>query len=93
VFKVLFYSFPDSDSWAACFCWCMLEIYVLAECLLSVFCMWFGFLLLQCDFSTYPYGSTNLLGEWLSPRVSLDILEGGVVVGAVSLAALLLSNP
>jgi hypothetical protein len=48
------------------FCWCVLERYVLAECLLSVFCMLFGFLLLHCDFSTYRCGSTNLLGDWLS---------------------------
>jgi len=62
---VLLSSFPDSDCWAACF------LLVCAGDICSrrmssyCFCM-FGFLLLHCDFSTYPYGSTNLLGDWLS---------------------------
>lgn len=68
VFKVLFYylHFLVVNVGLHVFCWCVLEIYVPAECLLIVFCMWFGFLLLHYDFSTYPYGSTNLLGDWLS---------------------------
>jgi len=67
VFKVLFYylHFLIVIVGMHVFCWCVLEIYVPAECLLSVFCVWFGFLLLPCDFFTYPYGSTNLLGDWL----------------------------
>jgi hypothetical protein len=55
------------------FCWFMLGVYVLTECLLIVFLCGLVFLLLQCSFSNYPYGSTNLLGDWLSSRVSLDI--------------------
>jgi hypothetical protein len=64
---VLLSSFPGSDCWAACF----LLVYAGDICSrrMSSQCFFvcsLVFLLLYCDFSTYPYGSTNLLGDWLS---------------------------